>query len=573
MFDANFDYVILGGGTAGCVLAARLSSNPERSVLLVEAGSDFLPGQEPAAIRSTFPISFAEPSYLWPGLIAEVGPDPGNGQPRSSRLFAQGRCIGGSSSIMGMMATRGLPADYDEWQEHGADGWSWSDVLPFFKRCERDLDFRGPLHGSDGPIPIRRNARGSWPPLCRVFAQVLQERGHAFLEDYNTQFSDGVSAVPMNNLPETRISTAMAYLDAKVRSRRNLRIMADAVVETLECRGRSVSGAVVRTASGRVTVRGRETILCAGALHSPAILMRSGIGRKEVLGGLGLQVIADLPGVGQNLQNHPIVGLAVDLPAGSRQSASLPTWSFSVLRYSSKCEGCPAGDMQIVPLNRTSWHLLGQRIGLIGVCVFKPFSRGEVTLQSADPCTPPTIKMNLLADARDFDRLRDGVGVALSILDDPRIAAIRNEVFLPPSLHANNLHRPTLSNWLKTAAVAGIFGISGAVRRRALRKGLLDVSALFADPDAVRDIVKRTAGPAHHVCGTCKIGRATDPAAVVDSDLRVHGVQGLRVADASVMPTIVSANTHLPVVMIAEKAADLILADANRAAEQGGPAA
>lgn len=554
-----FDYLILGGGTAGCVLAARLSSLPDVRVLLIEAGEDFLPGREPEAIRNVFPKAHGDPRYTWPQLIAEVGADSGDGQPRLSRPFLQGRCIGGSSSIMGMMATRGLPTDYDEWSDLGAEGWGWSDVLPFFNRCERDLDFNGVLHGSGGPIPIRRNARESWPPFCRAFAESQPCRSFEFLPDFNGQFGDGISPAPMNNLPECRVSTAMAYLDALTRARPNLQILTCSTVETLLRRGRVVAGAMVRTAGVSRAWRARETIVCAGALHTPAILMRSGIGCGEKLRELGIEVAADLPGVGRNLQNHPGLGIAVDLPRHAWQSKALRTWSFAVLRFSSRYPGCPDGDMQIHPLNKTSWHPMGRRIGYIGVNVNKAFSRGEVSLAAADARIAPVIRMNLLADERDFERLVQGVRVALSILNDPAVIAVRNEAFLPPGGPANKLNRPSTLNWLKSLAILQVFGISGAVRRRILGAALVDPVELLSNPEALRELVRHNAAPSHHVCGTCRMGRADDRAAVVDSGLRVHGVQGLRVVDASIMPTIVSGNTHLPVIMIAEKAAEMMM--------------
>lgn len=560
MPGASFDYLIVGGGTAGCVLAARLSEKPEHKVLLVEAGADYEPGREPASIRDPFPASYGDPAFSWPNLIAEIGADPGNQQPRFSRRYVQGRGIGGSSSIMGMMATRGLPADYDEWLRLGATGWGWEGVLPFFKRFENDLDFNGPLHSKHGPMPIRRNPRASWPPLCRAFAEVLEDRGYAFLADFNGQFADGVGAIPMNNLPDRRVSTAMAYLTAEVRRRPNLRISSNTTVETLVCRERRVVGVTLRSAAGLQTVNAHETIVCAGALHTPTILLRSGIGSGAALHSLGIDVVADLPGVGQNLQNHPAINLGMDLRPHARQAISQRTWSFSALRFSSNHPECPPCDMQMNPMNKTSWHPLGRRIGVVGVSVYKSFSRGEVSLKAADPQVPPSIKMNLLADRRDFDRLVGGMRMMLSLLADPRIVGLRNEVFVPPGGHANALNRPSPSNWLKASLIKQLFGF-GAMRRRALKALLLEPAKLLSDAQALEQLVRRTAAPVHHVCGTCKIGPRSDPSSVLDPSLRVYGVEGLRVADAAIMPTIVAANTHLPVVMIAEKAADLILSD------------
>jgi 5-(hydroxymethyl)furfural/furfural oxidase len=264
-----------------------------------------------------------------------------------------------------MVAMRGLPADYDEWRELGAAGWGWSEVLPFFIRSERDLSFAGPLHGSDGPI--RRIGRERWPPFCRAFAEVLQSQGHAFLADYNGQFGDGVSALPMNNLPEQRVSTAMGYLDEAVRRRGNLTILTEARVLRLRCRERRVLGAEVRTPAGTVLLEARTTIVCAGAIHTPAVLLRSGIGPEEQLRALGIGVVTDVPGVGRNLQNHVALPLGLDIKPRAWQSCSERSWSFSVLRYSSGHAGCPQGDMLPLPMNKTSWHPVGRWIGLLGV--------------------------------------------------------------------------------------------------------------------------------------------------------------------------------------------------------------
>jgi len=556
--ESEYDYLILGGGTAGCVLAARLSGHPNLTVCLVEAGPDLPPGSEPASIRDPFPSSVGDARFFWPDLMAEVGADPGDGRPRLSRAFLQGRCIGGSSSVMGMMATRGLPRDYDEWRDRGAQGWGWSDVAPYFRACECDLDFSGSAHGADGPLPVRRYPRAAWPPFCRALAELMEADGHPYWPDFNDQSEDGVSCVPMNNLPDRRVSVAMAYLTREVRRRRNLCILPNCTTEILTFEGARATGARVRTPCGVRHLKAREIVVSSGALHTPAVLMRSGIGPAKMLQALAIPVLADLPGVGQNLLNHPCVSLAVDLQRAAWQDTALRSWGFSVLRYSSRYRDCPLGDMQLHPMNKTAWHPLGRRVGSIGVSVFKSFSQGAVTLQSSDPRAPPIVRMNLLDDPRDFERLVAGTGFALSLLQHRRIRGLRNEVFLP-SGYAMSLNRLTTVNYLKSGFVRQLFALSGHLRRRVLKPGLIDVPAVVGDEASLRALVRRAAAPVHHVCGTCRMGAGSDRMAVLDSDLRVFGVRGLRVIDASVMPTIVSANTHLTVVMIAEKAAQSLL--------------
>jgi 5-(hydroxymethyl)furfural/furfural oxidase len=553
--NMQHDILIVGAGTAGCVLAGRLSAASHRSVLLVEAGPDMKPGCEPATIRDPYPSSYGDPSFAWPGLVAEVGADLGDGR-RAVRRFIQGRGVGGSSNLMGMMASRGSPADYDEWRDLGAAGWGWNDVLPFFRRLETDLDFAGTMHGRDGPIPIRRHCRDRWPPFCSAVADAMERQGYDYFPDYNGEFRDGVSTIPMNNLPDRRVTTAMAYLDDTVRRRPNLRILCDATVERILFDGRRAIGVELRTSGGREVHFARETIVAAGALHSPALLLRSGLGAAASLAQLGIAPVVDLPGVGDNLCNHVVVQLAVHLPRRARQTAAIRAWPFAILRYSSGHVGCPAGDMHIFPNNKASWHPLGRQIGALGMGVRKPFSRGRVTLPRADAA--PRVQFDILSDPRDFDRLVDAVALGCALLADARVRTCRDEVFVPDAAQAARLNRPALGSWLRSRAIASLFDLSPGLRRKLLGKRIFEPADI--EGDALRALVRQLAAPVHHVCGTCRMGAADDAGAVVDPQLRVRGVAGLRVADASIMPTIVSGNTHLPVVMIAEKAADQLRA-------------
>lgn len=558
MVEREADVLIIGAGTAGCVLADRLSEHGRRRVILIEAGPDVPPGEEPASIRDSFPVSVAVPRYFWPDLTAEL-------RPGVRRPYQQARLMGGGSNIMGMMALRGVPSDYDEWRALGAAGWGWDDVLPYFRRLECDLDFSDAMHGREGPIPIRRHPPESWPPFCRAVGDAVLRRGYKLLADGNGEFGDGLFPTPMSNLPDRRVSASMGYLDRATRDRANLQILCDTEVRHLIFEGRRVAGVEVRRDGETKTIRARHVVLSAGAIHSPALLLRSGIGPGDDLAKAGLAVAADRPGVGANLMNHPAVYVASYLRRDARQSAAQRAWSQHSLRYSSSVSGCPEQDMFLFAFNKTSWHAMGKAVGSINVAVYKSFSRGRVSL--SDPnAARPDVAFNLLSDDRDRQRMIGGTRLALELLDEPEVRARRHDAFLPKGYTAQRLARPGIGSRVAAAGIAGLFDSVPPLRRAMLAEGRVEPDRLLRDPAALEEFVVGNAFPMGHVSGTCAMGDASDPAKVVDPGCAVIGVDGLFVVDASIMPTMVCANTHIPTLMIGERAADLIAARIDGAA-------
>jgi 5-(hydroxymethyl)furfural/furfural oxidase len=447
-----------------------------------------------------------------------------------------------------------VPSDYDEWRQHGVVGWSWAEVAPYFNELEHDEDFAGPLHGKRGPVHLQRIRPDGWAPFNMAVTEALRRRGYPLIEDFNSDFRDGVSALPMNCLPTRRVSASMAYLPQKIRQRRNLTILPHSIAQRLEAREGRVHGVEVRSAAGAHLYEAHETLIACGALQSPAVLMRSGIGPAPYLHSLGIRVVRDLPGVGRNLQNHPMIGFVTHLTRSSRQPPAQRRWLQCVLRYSSRHEGCADHDMVAIPLNKVAWHPLGECVGGILVEVHKSFSQGWVELASCDPAVPPRVHFNLLADERDLERLVAGARLALDVLGDTAVAAARHEVFFPNPKIIARLTQRTRWSYLQAWAIARLFD-STFLRSRLLGSAKLDVSAFARDEQALRRFVRQAAQPVYHPCGTCRMGDTPGAGAVLDSDCRVLGVEGLRVVDASVFPTIPSGSLHLPVLMTAEKIA------------------
>ena len=561
--DEFFDEVIVGGGSAGCVLANRLSADPARRVLLAEAGVDTLPGNVPREILDSYPMPlFFGDQYIWPSLKATTAHEP-SGRAHQ-RAYEQARVMGGGSSINVQAANRGLPRDYDEWAELGAEGWNWAEVLPYFRRLESDLNFAGPMHGADGPIPIRRIMPEQWPPFGHAVAKAFDASGLPRRLDQNGEFEDGIFPPTFSNREDQRVSTATAYLDAPTRARGNLEIAPNSLVTKLFVSGHCAEGLAIRRKDGTTRrVRARRVILTAGALQSPAILMRSGIGPGTHLKSLGIGVAIDRPGIGQNLRDHPALTFSQFLPRHLRLASEFRRSSLIALRYSSSLPGGTPSDMYVTCSARAGWHALGALLGLHFLWCNRPYSSGSLMLSSPDPDVYPVIDLNLLSDDRDLTRLADGVRRLAHLVVNPALNPNPDDLF--PAAYTPRIKRLSTfseTNQRVTALLARLLDTPAPARRFILRTFMLQGVSLadtIANEASLHDFIRRNVFGVWHASGTCRMGSATDAYAVVDPGGQVIGAENIFVADASVMPRLPTANTNIPTIMIAEKISDRLL--------------
>lgn len=560
-----YDYIIVGGGSAGCVLASRLSAKPANRVLLCEAGADIPLDNVPPAILDSYPgTAYLNPDYIWPGQQASTVRV--NGVSGRARKYEQARILGGGSSINGQFFNRGAPSDYDAWEAQGARGWNWQAVLPFFKRTETDVDFHDPLHGIDGPIRVRRVFPDQWSGHARAVAGAFEAQGYDYLPDQNGEFRDGYFPIAISNFNEQRVSVATTYLDATVRSRPNLTIRTETEVASLRFEGARCTGVVIQEGEAYKYLSGREVIVSSGAIGSPALLMRSGVGPARDLRELGIDVITDLPGVGQNLMEHPSIALASFIDDGARINDVTRHHIRVGARYSSEIGGAPQGDMLILGVTKTSWHAVGRRIGTLLNYVNNPFSkRGEVTLASRDWRIRPNVALNLLDDERDLDRLVDGFRRMAVLQASASMQAVTKDPF--PASYSEKVRQVAMlsaKNRVITDVLAKLLDGPAALRSFLMRKvvaGGPTLDELLADDNALRGFIRGACVGVWHVSCTCRMGSADDRLAVTDEFARVRGVQGLRVVDASIFPIVPGANTNAPTLMVAEKIAEKLLAE------------
>jgi choline dehydrogenase len=503
---SGYDYIIVGGGSAGCVLAARLSQDPAARVLLLEAGH--LPDEEAFADPASWPALIGSPADWGERTLAQAdaGPVP----------YPRGRVLGGSGSVNAMAHLRGHAKVYDAWAAAGADGWGYTDLLPYFLRSERRTGGSPGVRGDDGPVEVGPVPERARHPVARALANALAGAGHPATADLSGSWQEGVCWADLAiDASGRRASSFTAYAGPVMGARRNLEVRTGCLATRLIItRGRCAGVSYVHDGSTGEARAEEDLIVCAGAIGSPRLLMLSGIGPAAHLKAMGIDAVADLPGVGENLQEHPVAQAvyrsAMALPISRGNHGEM----YASLR-SPLADAVP--DLHLFPILVPVAPPGGQAPPsgfALAAAVTAPDSRGTVRLASADPAATPLIDPGLLCDGGDLERMTAGLAMARDAATGAAFAALRITELAPgPGL---------------------------------------------CDPAGVRAWIRRTVGGYWHPAGTCRIGPASDPGAVVGPQLHVHGITGLRVADASVIPLIPNAPLNATVLAIAEKAADLI---------------
>jgi len=520
----KYDVVIVGGGAAGSVLASRLAENANTSVLLLEAGPDY---PDPASLPDEIKFGHtryaeapdSEHNWALRGTITEE---------QGEIHVAQGKVIGGGSSINGQAMQRGLPEDFDSWSALGNDEWSYTKVLPYFRKSEHDLDIRDDFHGTDGPMPVRRRQSGPWPDIQKAFHEACLKEGFGAIEDTNGPNPSGVGVSPSNNLDGMRMSAAMTFL-GPMRHCLNLTVRGGVLVRKILINDAKAVGVEAESGGEVFNIEADRVVLSAGAIKSPHLLMLSGIGPQDQLQQFGITTVHELPGVGQNLMNHLSSHVAFKVKEGITLAGDVDAVHFS-LHYTSQGSS-EVNDMLLrtnpvvdereerVPGVRTKYVTDGvppEQVGRISCTLGLPDGSGHVKLASADPAVQPSFNYRYLQNPNDVRRVREGVRMGARFLESDAYKGVVDYRINP-------------------------------------------TDDILADDNALDLWIRQNVGTARHVSGTCKMGPDSDPMAVVDQHCKVKGVQGLWVVDASVMPRVPrSGGAHATVLMIGERVADWI---------------
>ena len=501
----RYDTIIVGAGSAGAILAARLTEHPDHRVLLLEAGPDYpdidsLPDDVKWGRGPRVPVRERLASQNRQYFVAR---STGRSRPM---IVPRGRVTGGSSAVNAQIFLRGVPEDYDDWASRGNDRWSFQQLIPYFRRIEDDEDFRDDFHGTEGPVVVRRDRRESWVPDQRAWYEACRAMGFADSPDHNDPDSTGVGPFPFNNVDGVRWSTAIAYLNP-ARDRPNLTIKPDSLAHRVLFDGRRASGVQAHSGHEPFTVMADEVILAAGAIGSPHLLLLSGVGPTAHLAAMSIPMVHRLPGVGENLRDHPQSPLVFKTRPSFELGGAASTLQLA-LRYTATGSSL-RNDMLIHPISNAT-----RGVGM-AACIYLAEAAGRLRLRSPDPRVQPFLDYNFLDTDFDRARMRESVRICLELAEQEGLKEIIESCLDP-------------------------------------------AESDLASDDALDDWMLRNVRTSHHISGTCKMGPESDPMAVVDQFGRVHGLAGLRVADASIMPDCIRANTNVTAMVIGERIADFV---------------